>query len=668
MEEDMVRTPKDGESVFEENASELDEDDGFGKKKKRFTKKQLIIGICAAAVVLAGGAVAAVKLIGHGKSDVEYEMVKVEKRDIIRTVDGSSTLTANDEYNVTSLVKGEILTDTFSEGDVVVKDQVLYTMESSDAQRKVDSAQNSLTTAQRNFADAVKKRALQLETNAHNESTTKSSVEKALANVDTAERNLASAQTDADNLTLTANYTGTISEVLVKEGDSVNDGTKLASVYDSSRMKLQLPFNEADAARISPGDTASIMMASSDDVLGGTVESVASASMAADSRAVVRYVTITAYNPGGLKAGERASAEVNGVACSDLGTFENYDEGYITARVNGRISELWLEENDYIAEGQVIGSLTSDSVTNALKNAQNSVKTSKLDLNDAYTKLEQLVIDNDTYALDSSVKSAEIALDNARISLEEAMDTLDDYTVTAPIDGTIITKNNKAGDKLEQNTNSTSEPMAIIYDMSVLKIQLSVDETDIQDIAAGQSVSITADAVDGQFTGEVTKVGINGTSENGVTIYPVDITVAEYGELLPGMNVDCVIEVESAKDVTAVPVQAVQRGNKVYAAGDKTAENDHAPDGYYSISVKTGATDGSFIEIKEGLEEGMEICGSVKASGVEAEGSEENQQQQMQMQGGMPGGMGGGMPPGGMGGGMPGGGGNRGGMGGGGMR
>ncbi len=648
-------------NVFEDTTSEPenDDDDDGGGRRKRFSKKQLIIGLCVAVIIVAGGVFAGSKLIRRGGSDVEYETVTVERKDIVRAVDGSSTLEANDTYNVTALVTGEILTDAFSEGDTVTKDQVLYTIDSSEAQRKVDNAQNSLTTAQQNFADAVKKKALQLETNAHNESTTKSSVTKALENVESAKRNLATAQADADNLTLTANYSGTISEVLVKEGDSVNDGTKLASVYDASRLKIQVPFNTADANAITAGSGAVLTIASSNDTVSGTVESVSSASSATDSHAVVKYVTIVISNPGGLKAGEQASAAVNGVACSDLGTLENYEEGYITAKGSGRVSELWLQENDYIAAGQTIGYLTSDSVMNALESAQSSVKTSQLDLNDAYTKLEQLVIDNDTYSLDSSIQSAQISLDNARISLEDAQDTLENYTITAPIDGTIIVKNNKAGDKLEQNSNSTSDPMAIIYDMSVLKIQLSIDESDVQDIQVGQSVKITADAVDGEFTGEVTKVGINGTSENGVTTYPVDITLTEYGDLLPGMNVDCVIEVESALDVLAVPSEAIQRGNRVYVKGEKTEENDRAPEGYYSVSVTTGATDGIYIEIKEGLEEGQEVCGAAKSSGVEAEGAQEDQQQ-MQMQGGMggaPGGMGGapggmGGAPGGMGGGM----------------
>ena len=160
---------------------------------------------------------------------------------------------------------------------------------------------------------------------------------------------------------------------------------------------------------------------------------------------------------------------------------------------------------------------------------------------------------------------------------------------------------------------------------------------------------------------EVTKIGINGTASNGVTTYPVEVSITDSGELLPGMNVDCTIEVDAVENVIAVPVGAIQRGNTVYVKGEKTEDNDKAPEGYYTVKVETGITDSAFIEIKKGIDEGDEIITGIKASGVEAEG------EQMQMQ--MPQ-MGGTMPGGGMGGGMPGnmGGGNNGGQMGGGPR
>ena len=603
--------------------------DGNGK----ISKKRLVILIVCCVAVLFAVIFGISKIASRPEKDVGYQTAKAEKRSISRTVEGSSVTEANDTYNVTALVTGEILTDTFNEGDMVNKDDVLYTIESSDVEKKITQAENALKKAQQNFSDAVKKRTDTIKSNDLNKANTQDSIEKALISVKTA-------QTNYDNMTIRSDYTGTITEVLVDDGDSVNDGTKLAKIENTSKFKVQVPFNEVDAGSIRVGATAELTLAKSGDKLYGKVTNVSSASTATASHAIVKYVTIEVANPGGLTAGESASAVIGGVSCSDLGKFEYCESGYITAKTAGKIGDLYLQDNDYITAGQKVGYIDSDNTVNTYKNA-------KLELDSAYRSLEKLVIESDTYSLDSSVNSARIALDDAQIQLDEAKENLDDYTIKAPIDGTIVTKNKKAGEKLEQN-NSSTEPMAVIYDMSVLKIQLTIDESDIHAIETGQQVQVTADAVMGMFTGEVTKVGIDGTSQNGVTTYPVEVTIYEYGDLLPGMNVDCVIEVDSVEDTLCVPVSAVQRGNTVYVKGDKERDDDKAPDGYHSVSVKTGITDGQYIEITEGLEEGDEIITSITPSGVEAKGEEETQQGMM---GGMPGGMGGGMP-GGMGGGM----------------
>ena len=77
-------------------------------------------------------------------------------------------------------------------------------------------------------------------------------------------------------------------------------------------------------------------------------------------------------------------------------------------------------------------------------------------------------------------------------------------TITSPISGTIIDKNYKAGETSESN-----QVLCSIYDLSYLTMTLSVDELDIADIAVGQTVSITADAVDDQtYKGVVTKVSV----------------------------------------------------------------------------------------------------------------------------------------------------------------
>lgn len=604
--------------------------------KKTPKKKLIIIGVIIAAVIIAL-ILCIVRLGGHKKGSNEYQTAQTELRSITRSVSASSIIEANDTYNVTALVTGEILTDTFNEGDTVKKDDVLYTIESSDVENKLTQAENALEKARQDFTDAVKKRSDTIAANNINKANSNDSVTKAMNSVKTAETNY-------NNLTIKSDYTGVVKEVLVKNGDSVGDGTKLAKVEDTRKLKIQLPFNEADIGAITVGSTAELTLTSSGDKLWGSVTQVSSASVTTSAHAIVRYVTVTVDNPGALTDSEMAAAVINGVACSDLGTFEYVDSGYITSKVSGKIGEIYLSENDYVRTGQTVGYITSDNVVTSYNNA-------KIELDSAYRSLEKAVMDSDTYSLDSNVNSARMSVENAEISLEDAQKNLDDYTIKAPIDGTIITKNKKAGEKLEQGTANT-EPMAIIYDMSVLKVSLTIDESDIHNIEMGQSVSITADAVEGRFTGEVTKVGIDGTSSNGVTTYPVEISITEYGDLLPGMNVDCEIQIEAVEDVIAVPVSAIQRGNTVYVKGRKTDDNDKAPDGFYSQKVETGVSDSVYIEIKDGLKEGDEIVTSITPSGIEAQGE---QIQEMPGMGGMMGGgmPSGGMPSGGMGGGRP---------------
>jgi HlyD family secretion protein len=65
-------------------------------------------------------------------------------------------------------------------------------------------------------------------------------------------------------------------------------------------------------------------------------------------------------------------------------------------------------------------------------------------------------------------------------------------------------------------------------------MQLNVDELDIAKVQVGQTETITADAAGGKtYTGIVTKVNINGTTNNGVTAYPVTIRIDETEGLLP---------------------------------------------------------------------------------------------------------------------------------------
>ncbi len=422
--------------------------------------------------------------------------------------------------------------------------------------------------------------------------------DNAQRSIDQAELSLEQAQMSYDrtarsleDLTVTASASGTVISLDVEPGDEVQAGQQLGTLRDSSVMLLKVPFNAADAAAISAGDAASVTVSGSAETLSGTVRKVNGAEEVLSGGMIVRYVTIEVSNPGALTADMAGSAMVNGIACNAEGTFSYQSEAAITAGTSGTVVSISAGEGSWVNEDGTILTLESDELADSLR-------------------------------------SSEISLENAQLSLENAQEQLENYQITSPIAGTVIQKNYKAGDTLNSASIGT---LCTIYDLSYLTMTLNVDELDISDIEEGQKVTITADAVEGKtYEGEVTSISVQGTTSGGVTTYPVTIRIDETDSLLPGMNVDAQIIVESAKQVLTVPSGAVQRGNRVLvsveseagkaalaALEESGAEND-APEGYVYAEVTLGVSDGDYIEIISGLSEGDEIAyAAMAASGTD---------------------------------------------------
>ncbi len=546
------------------------------------SKKWRIITIAALVIVITGGVTAAL-LSRNAKPAFEIVAADttVERLDITSSITGSAVVMPKDQYSITALVSGDVLSAEFEQGDVVSEGDVLYRIDASDAQTSIENADISYQRSQMDYNKAVE---------------------------------------NYSKLTVKSSIAGTIKELYVKKGDSVSAGTKIADIYDDSTLTLTVTFNDADAVNISRGMAATVRVSSNGELLTGTVTDVNSSGFASAGNTKVRKVKISVKNPGVLMNTETATAEVGGFACTGAGTFEYAAEKTITAEASGDIDEIYVSEGDKVSSGTKLVHIDSTSVKDNLTSSQLSLRSSAL-------------------------------------SRQNAQDKLDNYTITAPISGTVVMKNIKAGDKLD-NSNMSTE-MAVIYDMSSLECELSVDELDIKNVEIGQGVIITSDAVEGRiYNGTVSNVSINGTTSGGVTTYPVTIVITDFDEdLLPGMNIDVEITTSQAKGVLAVPVTAVSRGNTVYVKGEKTDENDRAPEGYKSVRVETGVYNDQYIEIKSGLSEG-DVVYTPQIQAAAQGGVPMGGMMGGMMGGGMPsggmGGMSGGrMPSGGMGGGMP---------------
>ena len=500
----------------------------FPQKFKNFSKKKKIILIASAVILVALIVSLIISSDNKNAPVISWAEDTEKKHDITSSITGSAVVMPKDQYSITALVSGDVLSANFEQGDIVNEGDILYQIDSSDAQTSIENANISYQRSQMDYNKAAKK---------------------------------------YNNLTVKSDIAGVIKNLYVKKGTTVNAGTKIADIYDDSYFNLSLTFNDADADGIYIGQSADVRISSNGEIVAGTVTGVTAQGYAAEGNTMVRSVEIKVKNPGVLTNSESATAIINGCTSSGSGKFEYIAEKTITAEVGGDISDVYISQGSRVSAGSNLVKIESDDIKDSLT-------------------------------------SAELSLRSSQLSRQNAQDKLDDYTITAPISGTVVAKNVKAGDKLD-NSNMQTE-MAVIYDMSSLECELAVDELDIKNVDINQPVSITSDAIEGKrYNGVVSNVSVNGTTSGGVTTYPVTIVITDFDEdLLPGMNIDVEIITSKATDVLAVPVAAVNRGRIVYVKGEKTDSKDTAPDGFKSAVVETGAYNTEYIEIKSGLNEG----------------------------------------------------------------
>lgn len=184
--------------------------------------------------------------------------------------------------------------------------------------------------------------------------------------------------------------------------------------------------------------------------------------------------------------------------------------------------------------------------------------------------------------------------------------------ITAPFDGVVLEVSVSEGDE-----TIMQDSLAVVMSKEGYTISLSVDELDIASVEMDQEVSVTLDAVDGEYTGTVTSISYNGTSNGSVTTYQILATIDHIDGVFPGMTAAAEIIIESSGDGLLVPVDAIRTsGDDSYvylAPSGAEAGTEYAEDGLditdlTKVTVDTGMSDGSYIMLEsDELEEGSLI-------------------------------------------------------------
>jgi RND family efflux transporter MFP subunit len=198
---------------------------------------------------------------------------------------------------------------------------------------------------------------------------------------------------------------------------------------------------------------------------------------------------------------------------------------------------------------------------------------------------------------------AQAAVETAEINLEQAQRNLERTRLYSPLTGTVTRINIKENEP-------ANKPIAIsLADLAAFKLEVEIDEIDINRLASRQPVIITLDSLpDEEYTGFVESVGVAPieSATSGIVAYPVTVVVeSQDAPFKIGMNVNATIETERLEDVVVVENRAIQIDRETGKAYVEKVEDDQT---IVQVEVTLGQRSNTVSQILSGLEEGDTIA------------------------------------------------------------
>jgi len=197
----------------------------------------------------------------------------------------------------------------------------------------------------------------------------------------------------------------------------------------------------------------------------------------------------------------------------------------------------------------------------------------------------------------------------ARANLQQLDEQYSYYTIVAPIDGIILSRNVEVGDAVSSILVMGSAATLIMTegDTSEVYVKGKVDESDIGKVYLGQPARIKVESFkDKTFNGKVTKISPMGVEKDNVTTFEVRVSITNPGgELKAAMTANAEIILEEHKNVLMVPESAVLYDKDKKASVEVPEAG--AKDGKKKVAVKLGISNGAKAEVLDGLKEGQQV-------------------------------------------------------------
>ncbi len=312
----------------------------------------------------------------------------------------------------------------------------------------------------------------------------------------------------------------------------------------------------------------------------------------------------------------------------------------ISAHVAGRIVKIGVEEGQRVKENDFLLKLDSTQYEAMADRDRALISSYKAELiraeatlkkDERYYERQKKLYDEKLISeelLESANAQYEISkaqhqailfqIEQAQASLQSTLDTLSKTIYNSPIDGIITSLRVEEGEIAMIGTmNNPGTILMTIADLSVMEVEVEVDETDVIGVKIGHRAEVRVDALpDQNIKGKVTEIGSSAlqqtTTAQESKDFKVVITLENPPESLkPGLSASADIITAEKQDVLAVPISAIVLREKE----EGNNKDDEQEEGVYVVEnsrvkffpVEKGIMGEMMIEIISGLEEGQEI-------------------------------------------------------------
>lgn len=303
-----------------------------------------------------------------------------------------------------------------------------------------------------------------------------------------------------------------------------------------------------------------------------------------------------------------------------VGTIEPETEIEIKSIIPGVVDIVFVEEGQYVEEGDPLVEVRPDPTPIELAEAQRNLDRTLVEIRNLERELERakqlkdknLVSDREYEQAKEQVDDAKIReqINRERLQLLESGritigDKLIESVIRAPVDGYVLEQLVEVGDPIVPLTSyQEGTPLMSIAQMENLLFKGTVDEIDVGKIALGMPADIKIGALPGAVVkGEVSKISLKARQDDNATVFPVEITITDHGNttLRAGYSSNADIIIKRSVDVPVIPERLVNFSDD----GNATVDIPGAQPGErIPVDVELGLSDAITVEVLSGLSVG----------------------------------------------------------------